>query len=136
MTITESIITDLLPIYYSGDCSSDTKALVGEYLKSHPGIASASRAGTTASGKGSLPHPDFNRLEIASVRRTRRILKWRAALMGLAIFFSLAPFSFIITNHESFWLLRDAPVAAAVYGATGIVFWIATFIVHRRTGGL
>jgi hypothetical protein len=136
MTITDSIISDLLPIYYAGDCSSDTKTLVDDYFKSHPDFAKGAGSRVADIKSGNIPQPVFTDLEIAAVRRTRKVLRWRSTLMGLAIFFSCAPFSFFSNNTQTIWLLREAPGAAAIYGALGVVFWAWYFIVRRRTGGL
>lgn len=56
--------------------------------------------------------------------------------MGLAIFFSLTPFSFISTDRFSWWMLRDAPKMAAIYGAVGIVLWIVFAVERRRSRSL
>ena len=39
MKITRDVITDLLPVYLSGEASADTKALVELFLKDDPEFA-------------------------------------------------------------------------------------------------
>ena len=36
MNLTQEVVTDLLPIYFSGEASSGTKSLVEEYFRDHP----------------------------------------------------------------------------------------------------
>jgi len=124
MNITKEIITDLFPLYAANECSADTRVLVEDYLRQHPKEAEEFRrimnsalpgAGLTAGRTD----------EMESLRRAQQFARRRSWFMGLAIFCSLAPFSFIHTRNYSFWLLRDAPVAALIYGAIAIVFWIA-----------
>jgi hypothetical protein len=56
--------------------------------------------------------------------------------MALAIFFSLAPFSFFWTGERTWWLLRDAPASAAVYASLGVVFWIVYAVERYRSRSL
>ena len=43
MRITRNVITDLLPLYTSGEASDDTTELVREYLESDPELADMAR---------------------------------------------------------------------------------------------
>ena len=36
MNVTKNVIADLFPLYAENECSPDTRALVDEYLRSHP----------------------------------------------------------------------------------------------------
>jgi hypothetical protein len=130
MNVTQNVIADLLPLYAENECSPDTRALVDEYLKLNPKQAEdlrrvlqfklPSHAGVTAARLD----------ETSALRRARQAVRRRSWILALAIFFSLAPFSFIATGDKVFWLLRDSPVAALCYGAVGLVMWVLYF--YRR----
>ena len=44
MNITQEVVTDLLPIYLSGEASSDTKSLVEEYFRDNPDFERMARS--------------------------------------------------------------------------------------------
>ena len=71
--------------------------------------------------------------EVKSLHEVRRRLRVRSWLMGVAIFFSLAPFSFLHTRGKTYWLFAESPVAAMVYGVFAIVAWIIYAIIQRRS---
>jgi ferric-dicitrate binding protein FerR (iron transport regulator) len=135
MNVTKEIISDLLPLYVANECSRDTRALVEEYLQQHPDEARELRAiMTMALPKATLPTKDLT--EAKAFREARRRLRRRSWLMGLAIFFSLAPFSYYKVDFHSSWLLRDSPLSALVYAACGALLWILYFIERKRARSL
>ena len=135
MNITKDIINDLLPLYVVNECSADSRALVGDYLRQHP--KEAAELLRIMSTTVLRTAPLAARLdEMESLRRARRLVRRRAWLMAPAIFFSLAPFSFAYTGGRTYWFLLEAPKAALVYGALGVVFWIAYFVVRHRSRSL
>jgi ferric-dicitrate binding protein FerR (iron transport regulator) len=135
MNVTKEIISDLLPLYAANECSRDTRALVEEYLQQHPEEARELRAiMTTALPKTTLPTKDL--AETQAFREARRRLRRRSWIMGLAIFFSLAPFSFYKAGDHSSWLLRDSPLSALAYAVCGVVLWGFYFMERRRARSL
>ena len=135
MNVTKEIINDLIPLYVANECSADTRALVEEYLKQNPQQAEELRRiiGTTV--PKSVPSA-IGLDEVGSFREARRRLRRRSWLMALAIFFSLAPFSFFWTSKRTWWMLRDAPASAAVYATLGVVFWIIYGVERSRSRSL
>jgi len=132
MNITKDIISDLLPLYVASECSGDTRALVEEYLRQHPEEgAELRRIMSTSVGGAVQPAKSLPEMEVLRNAR-RRVRRW-AWLLALAIFFSLTPFSFVFGQGGHFWLLRESPVSAAIYGIVGIAFWVAYFIFRRRS---
>jgi hypothetical protein len=132
MNITKDIINDLLPLYVANECSADSRALVGDYLRQHPQEAAELHRIMSTTVLGTAPLAA--RLdEMESLRRARRLVRRRSWLMALAIFFSIAPFSFAYTGGHTHWFLLEAPKAALIYGALGVVFWIAFFVVRHRS---
>ncbi len=135
MNVTKDIINDLLPLYAAQECSADTRALVEEYLQQNPRLAEEFRRIMKTPLPGAVP-PARDLAETRSFREARRRLGRRNWLMALAIFFSLAPFSFLYTEGRVWWLLRDAPWSALVYAALGVVFWLLYFVERRRSHSL
>jgi ferric-dicitrate binding protein FerR (iron transport regulator) len=130
MNVTKDIIEDLIPLYAANECSPGTRALVEEYLQRNPQEAETlrrimstpvPRAAPQAKGPG----------EVHAFREARRRLRHRASLMALAIFFTLAPFSFFSADGRTWWMPRDAPGSALVYSVIGAGLWII-YAVHRR----
>ena len=135
MKVTADVINDLLPIYVSGECSKDTRELVEEFLKSNPRpVALGKEAPLT------LPSPDTMRLdvsaEIGALKKTRRMLRTRSAIMALAIFFTCVPFSFVYTHGTFYTLYAESPVGALVYGCLGVALWVVYFILKRKSNVL
>jgi hypothetical protein len=71
--------------------------------------------------------------EMESLRRARRLVRARSWVLGFAIFFSLAPCSVANFAGQTHWLFLESPKAALGYGAIGVVFWIAYFVVRHRS---
>jgi len=118
MTITQDVITDLLPAYLSGEASADTQALVDEFQREHPqfaAIVQAARRGLgepLASDQRAIA-PD---LEREVVRRTRAVISRQRLMLAFAIVLTLMPLSFTIGAEGIRFLLRDEPRTA--------VFWL------------
>jgi len=135
MNITKDIIGDLLPLYVANECSADTRAVVNEYLRQHPQEAAELRHVMSTPMPGTAPKaPRLDEME--SLLKARRIIRLRSWLMAFAIFFSLAPFSFLHTAGRTYWFLLESPVAALIYGAAAVALWIAYAVARNRSKGL
>jgi len=135
MNVTKDIINDLMPLYAANECSGDTRALVEEYLQRNPQQAEDLRRIMNTSLPRTTP-ANRNLDETRSFREARCRLRRRSWLMGFAIFFSLAPFSFVSTNGRTWWLLRDASGSAFVYAAIGLVLWLIYAVDRSRSRSL
>jgi hypothetical protein len=135
MNVTNEIINDLIPLYFANECSADTRTVVEDYLQRNPQQVEVLRRVTRASVPQTVTSAK-SLDEVRSFREARRRLRRRTWLMALAIFFSLAPFSFVWTSRRVWWLLRDAPASAGVYAALGVVFWIIYTVERRRSRSL
>jgi hypothetical protein len=135
MNVTKDIINDLIPLYAANECSADTRALVDEYLQRNPQQAEELRRVMGTSVPQGVPSAK-SLDEVRSFREARRRLRRRSWLMAFAIFFSLAPFSFVWTSGRVWWLLRDAPASAVVYAALGVVFWVIYAVDRSRSRSL
>lgn len=136
MNITRDVIKDLLPLYFSEECSNDTKQLVEEYLKSNPDFEKQVKQFSRNPLPNSFPQTLEKEVEMKSLLKARRLLKIRSYLMGFAIFFTLVPFSFIFIQGNFYWLLREAPASALIYAILGAGFWVGYFIVKRKGSDL
>ena len=135
MKVTKEIITDLLPVYFSKECSQDTKNLVEEFLESDTDFAKQVKQFE------SNPIPDIpfqlnSNDEMAILKKTRRLLKMRSYFMGFAIFFSLLPFSFFHTDKVTYIFFLESPLSATIYAIIGLVFWISYFVVKKKSSDL
>jgi hypothetical protein len=135
MNVTKEIINDLIPLYAANECSADTRALVDEYLQRNPQQAEELRRVMGTSVPQTVPSAK-SLDEVRSFREARRRLRRRTWLMAFAIFFSLAPFSFVWTSGRVWWLLRDAPASAVVYAALGVSFWVIYAVDRSRSRSL
>ena len=135
MNVTKEIINDLIPLYAANECSADTRALVDEYLQRNPQQAEELRRVMGTSVPQGVPSAK-SLDEVRSFREARRRLRRRTWLMALAIFFSLAPFSFVWTSGRVWWLVRDAPASAVVYAALGALFWVIYAVDRSRSRSL
>ncbi|MGH9774689.1 MAG: hypothetical protein ACRD50_07055 [Candidatus Acidiferrales bacterium] len=137
MNVTREVILDLLPVYFSGEASPATKALVEEFLKQDAELAGRIRSewmeNLTKAAPSALP-PE---LELRAFRRTKRLLGWQKWLLGFGIFFTaiLASFEFHTTSNGGFefhLLLSTAPVEFAVCIALAVACWGAYIAIRRR----
>jgi len=135
MKITKSIINDLFPLYLANECSSDSRALVEEYLHANPVEADELRRIMNTSAL-TTPLPPASLDELRSFREARRRLRRRTWLCAFAIFFSLVPFSFFFNGEKTWWLFLAAPKSALAYGALGVVCWIAYAVERTRSRSL
>ena len=132
MNITKNVIADLYPLYAENECSADTRSLVEQYMAANPADAEELRrimATVLPSTRLSAAQLD----ETAALRKARRAVRWRATVMGFAIFFSLAPFSVSHIAGKTHWLLLEAPLIALLYGAVGISLWLIYAAMKRRS---
>jgi hypothetical protein len=133
MNVTKEVITDLFPIYAANECSKDTRALVEQYLRDNPEQAEGLRRVMNTplpGGTAQLPRSE----EVRALREARGRLRRQSWLMGLAIFFSLVPFSFLVTSERIYWLFRESPGSAIVYAVIGAALWGAYFLMRRASG--
>ena len=72
MDVTQDVILDLLPVYFSGEASAGTRALVDEALARDPALAArVRREWAQPFGPGAASHTAPPDLELRSLRRTR-----------------------------------------------------------------
>ena len=123
--ISRDILTDLLPLYLSGDASPDTKALVEGYMQEDPEFARLIKSESEVVFPNHIPEPTREK-EMEALKQTRREVRLRSWYLGLAIFFSVCPFSFFYDSAKNIntFMIRDSTGSAAIYAAIGVIFWV------------
>ena len=99
MPLSRDVVSDLWVVYRSGEASADTVALVEAFLKDDPEfeqlIWRAEKEEPVAPTVGPAPE-----VMMRALNETRRRLRTQRVLMGLAIFFTLVPFSFVFSSER------------------------------------
>jgi hypothetical protein len=134
--ITRDIITDLLPVYLSGEASPDTKALVESYMKTDPEFAQLIKTEAKVILPNNLPNPAKEQ-ELKALHETKRRIRHRSWHMFFAIFFTVFALSFRFDQEGMHWTWQLSPMLCSTLGALGIAFWILYFTAHgrlRKTG--
>ena len=150
MNITQDIITDLLPVYYSGEASQDTRDLVDDFLKKHPEfarIAEAEQKPLLPEEKIDLPKES----ELQTLNLTRILLRKRSLFLAFAIFFTSLAFAFTLDRSGLHWVWSVSPFSAIINlvlgswtdaSITGILnlvvgsyFWVRYFQTNRNLKG-
>jgi hypothetical protein len=129
MNVTREVVTDLLPIYFSGEASSDTKSLVEEYFRENPDFERMARsAGTPLETLRAAPPvaagSEMEKRDLESVRCGFERRKW---LFGLSLFLTLTPLSFYFTHGHLVSLMGDFLWEAALDWSMAVLFWFLYF---------
>ena len=137
MEITQDVIVDLLPVYFSGEASASTRALVDDFLARDPVFAQRVRRewAQPLDPRHTLQvTPD---VELRSLHRTRRVLALQRWLFALAMTLTVLPLSVVISFRDGrltqfHFLVRDYPgVLLPILGA-GVVCWVVYVYLRRR----
>lgn len=118
MNITQDIVTDLLPGYLSGQASTDTQALVEEFLNGNPQFAAIVHAARRGLHQPILPDQRAMAadLERQAINRGRAVIRRQSGRLAVAVVLTLMPLSFTLGADGMRFLLRDEPRSA--------VFWL------------
>src|SRR5689334_21553421 len=81
MSLTREVVTDLLPIYFSGEASGDTKMLVEDYFRQDPDFERIARSAATPieslrAATPSAADPEKEKRDLESVRWGLRQRRW------------------------------------------------------------
>ncbi len=136
MNVTRNVIHDLLPVYVAGEASPDTVALVEEFLRGDPELARSIEE-LRANPLPELPAALRPTKEKETLKMTKRLLRWRGALLGFAIFLTLLLFSQVNKDGRIVWtFLHDTPFyASALVGLGALSCWCGFFYVRGRLRG-
>lgn len=137
MNVTREIIIDLLPVYLSGEASTDTRALVESFLKQDPDLAQRIRGQVVENMSKAAPSFLPPELELKALRRTRNLLSRQRWLLGLSFFFTALLFSNefeIESGHITKFhlLVRDYPAEFLICATLAVALWISYFYFRHR----
>ena len=93
MNVTREVVTDLLPIYFSGEASGDTKVLVEDYFRQDPDFERIAREAATPleTMQTAAPIAASKRTEKRDLESVLWGLRRRQWLFGVSLFLTLAP---------------------------------------------
>lgn len=139
MNVSREVVTDLLPVYFSGEASADTRSLVEDYFRGDPDFERVARSAATpleALRHAARVTPDAER-ERRDLENVHREMRRNKVFFGLALFFTLAPLAFFFTKGQFVWLVREDPWEAVIFWSVATVLWLAYFArLRRRTASL
>ena len=125
MTITRDVIYDLLPAYFSGEASSDTRALVGEFMATDPEFKRMSDRFRTLFAESRVAD---GASDSETFQRTKKFVQLTHQRQTFAVAYGLAA-----VFAAAVALLRDRPVTletpgiviALVFGAVSVFSWLS-----------
>lgn len=140
MNVTREVVTDLLPVYFSGDASGDTKVLVEDYFRQDPDFERIARhAATPLETLRAAPPiatgPEKEKRDLESILWGLRRRTW---LFGVSLYLTIAPLSFVFNHgHITSLMVHDAPWHAAFDWSLAGALWFHYFArLRRRTASL
>jgi hypothetical protein len=137
MNVTREVMTDLLPVYFSGEASEDTKQLVEMYFRENPDFERIARG-------AAMPLEQLRRTApvAAEAEREKRDLQWarkeflrRRVVFGVALLFTFAPLMTVFGNGRVDWtaFLNDPWMPALLWCVAGLFWFQYAARLSRRT---
>jgi hypothetical protein len=126
MTVTRDVIYDLLPSYFAGDASSDTRALIDEFFATDPEFGRmAQRFRSLMAERPSSASIDADRAKVVFDRaRARAKLRLAATIWGLGALF---PFGVAaVTGVGGQALRHPGIIISLVFGAMALATWLTS----------
>jgi anti-sigma factor RsiW len=130
MKITRDVVGDLLTVYLSGEATADTRALVEEWMKTDAVLARQ----VEEARRGDLPpvDPPAPSVEQKALARTKRGLRWKAVMLGIAIYVSTLPLTVTFSKHGFQGLLIQDWWERIVLLALAAVLWVVYFRMSKK----
>lgn len=126
MNITRDVMTDLLPVYFSGEASEDTKQLVETYFRENPDFEWIAR-------RAAMPLEQLRRAapvraeaerEKYALQRARKEFLRRRVVFGVALLFTFAPLMPGYTDGRVVWTaFLNNPWQLAFFWCLAGLFW-------------
>ena len=135
--LSPEVMRDLLTLVLAGEASAETGQLVKGHAKEDAAFAELLRSSLDQSlnpplAPAAAPSKDVH---MNTINMTRHYIFMRSLYLGLGIAFSLMPFACAFNNDGlTFLMLREQPVAAAIFGAIGAGCWFGCIRMSRRVG--
>lgn len=129
--IPQHLILDLLPLYLADEVSPETRALIEEYLKTHPQLAKLAEQAKLVPSLQDVPAPLNKETEMEALKKVRKLMVQHNVFLALAV-------ALTIMMGISYIFLWDEPRGAQapfVFGGLAAIFWVAFFVVNRKIEG-
>ena len=140
MNVSREVVTDLLPVYFSGEASKDTTVLVEDYFHQDPDFERVARSAATPldtlrAAAPIAPAAEKEKRDLQSILWGLRRRQW---LFAVSLFLTLVPLSFhSAQGHFVSLVLRDSPWYAAFEWSLAAALWFLYFArLPRRTNTL
>lgn len=131
MEITRHVISDLWPLYESGEAHDDTRRLIDEFLEDDGEFAKLIRQSPDTFPTDELPPLTRDR-EIQTIQMTKQLLRLRDWMFIFAAFLTFTPLTVYDTSWGSGWVIRDHPLVASALVLAACVAWLGYFLLRRR----
>jgi hypothetical protein len=126
MIITRDVVSDLWPLYVSGEASDDTRRLVDEFLDADPEFAAALRASEAIPAPGrAVLAPDHEARALESLQRQLRGYPW---LLHASMFATALAFGRIVSDTS--WDV--SPRLFIVHCIVAAALWTAYVVTLQR----
>ena len=89
MEITRNVIEDMLPLYLADEASADTRALVDEYLKTDPELASMAKESALMELPKDIPVSLTKEDKMEAYKEAKRLMFLRTIILAAIISSSL-----------------------------------------------
>ena len=139
MNVTRDVITDLLPLYFSGEASDDSRTMVEEFFRQDPEFAHLAHRLSNVREKlvRDVAAPEAA-IEKRALKKTREMLQARNLWAGFGIAYMLCPL-LTLRHHSRWWvMLFDQPQMAFAFFMIGVLFVMlaGVFAFKLRRSGL
>jgi predicted anti-sigma-YlaC factor YlaD len=125
MNVTRDVIYDLLPSYFAGDASADTRVLVDEFFARDPEFGRmAERFGKLAARPSNAANENERAKVVFDEVRSRVKLRMAAAIWAGAALFAVL-MGTVFTGGFTF--KHPGMVIGAVFGAMALGTWLTSF---------
>jgi hypothetical protein len=134
MNVTREVVTDLLPIYFAGEASGDTKVLVEDYFRQDPDFERIARSAATPleTLRAVRPIAASSEQKKRDLESVRRGLWRRRMLFAGSLLLTLVPLWPYSTNgHIVSPMVRDAPWEAAFHWSLAALLWFLYLYLAR-----
>jgi anti-sigma factor RsiW len=130
MNVTRDVVRDLLTVCLAGEASADSRALVDEWLRSDPELARQAEAARRAD-LPPVPAAEPT-AEKRALLKTKRRLRGRMILLGVAVYVTLLPLTVVFNSHGYRGLLIEDWPERIVVMVIAAGLWIAFFATSKR----
>lgn len=109
MSITRNVVIDLLPVYFSGEASDDTRKLVEDFFREDPDFERVARSAATPleTLKSASPVAPEAEREKCDLERIGWELRLRGVWLVLALFYTLRPLAPLFGGELAGWIGRS-----------------------------